>query len=330
MSRGIFDTVPSRNAGRQESPFTVVHEPAPQQASPFSVAPPAQQQEAPFRVVETNPAPQASPFAAAQPAPPFHAAEPAEGFGFEAPAFEAGPFSQAPAHIPAQPASPFSVAPVARQAIPQPEQPVFQTEPAPSPFAPAVTPQAFAPQSPASPFSPASESVVSPQTRAAISAFERWQEPAPPQPAAQVAPQAQVFSQPAAPAPQPAPVFEQPAPQAQPASDSYAIRQIELRAIFGVDREMTADEILQRARALPGMKNIARVGPQDAATIEAVKTLLPNLGFGNGTLKLYAGPVPLEFIREGNVLLAVQTDGGFAPGVKETLMLVARELNRMG
>ena len=78
------------------------------------------------------------------------------------------------------------------------------------------------------------------------------------------------------------------------------------------------------------MRNIAKVGPQEMATLEALKTLLPNLGFGNGTLKLYAGAVPLEFIREGPVLLAVQTDGGFAPGVRETLMLVARELGRLG
>lgn len=109
-------------------------------------------------------------------------------------------------------------------------------------------------------------------------------------------------------------------------SDSFSIRQLELRAIFGVDREMTPDEILQRTRALPGMRNIARVGAQEMATLEALKTLLPNLGFGNGALKLYSGSVPLEFIREGPVLLAVQTDGGFAPGVRETLMLVAREL----
>lgn len=112
-------------------------------------------------------------------------------------------------------------------------------------------------------------------------------------------------------------------------SDSFSIRQLELRAIFGVDREMNTEEILQRSRALPGMRNIARVNPQDMATIEALKTLLPNLGFGNGGLKLFSGSVPLEFIREGQVMLAVQTDGGFAPGVRETLMLVARELGRL-
>ena len=78
------------------------------------------------------------------------------------------------------------------------------------------------------------------------------------------------------------------------------------------------------------MRNIARVATQDMATIESLKSLLPNLGFGTGGLKLYAGAVPLEFIREGPVLLAVQTDGGFAPGVRETLMIVARELGRLG
>jgi hypothetical protein len=112
-------------------------------------------------------------------------------------------------------------------------------------------------------------------------------------------------------------------------SDSYSIKQIELRAIFGVDREMNVEEILQRSRALPGMRNIARVGSQDMAAIETLKHLLPNLGFGSGGLKLYSGSVPLEFVREGSVMLAVQTDGGFAPGVRETLMLVARELGRL-
>lgn len=92
---------------------------------------------------------------------------------------------------------------------------------------------------------------------------------------------------------------------------------------------MNPDEILQRSRALPGMRNITRVSSQDMVTIEALKHLLPNLGFGSGGLKVYSGSIPLEFIREGSVMLAMQTDGGFAPGVRETLMLVARELGRL-
>ena len=92
---------------------------------------------------------------------------------------------------------------------------------------------------------------------------------------------------------------------------------------------MNVEEILQRSRALPGMRNIARVNPIDMAALEGMKQLLPNLGFGGGGLRIYAGSVPLDFIREGSVMLAVQTDGGFAPGVRETLMLVARELGRI-
>jgi hypothetical protein len=111
-------------------------------------------------------------------------------------------------------------------------------------------------------------------------------------------------------------------------SDSSSIRQLELRAIFGVDRELTTDEILQRARALPGIRGLARVGPREMAAIDGLKNLLPSLGLGGGPLKLYSGATPLEFIREGAVLLAVQVDGGFPPGVRETLMIIARELGR--
>jgi hypothetical protein len=112
------------------------------------------------------------------------------------------------------------------------------------------------------------------------------------------------------------------------AGDSFSIRQLELRAIFGVDREMTPEEIIERCRALPGIQHIARVNSEDMGTIDALRGLMSNLGFGSGGLRLYADAVPLEFIREGAVLLAVQADGGFAPGVRETLMLVAREFGR--
>ncbi len=126
-----------------------------------------------------------------------------------------------------------------------------------------------------------------------------------------------------------APAPEAAAPVDESTSDSFSIRQLELRAIFGMDREMNPEEILQRSRALPGIRNLARVNSQDMAAVESLKQLLPNLGFGSGSLKLMSGNVPLEFIREGSVMLAVQTDGAFAPGVRETLMLVARELGRL-
>lgn len=92
---------------------------------------------------------------------------------------------------------------------------------------------------------------------------------------------------------------------------------------------MSVDEILQRSRGLNGVRHIARIGSQELAAVESLKQTFINLGFGSGGLKISIGSVPVEFIREGNVLLAVQTDGGFAPGIRETLMLVARELDRM-
>lgn len=320
-NRGIFESFPNQPASQPDSPFAVAPEQTPEPvSSPFTAV---ARQESPFSVVDE--AAEAHQVEPGKPAKlperrkmesPFQVAEPSEGFGFEAPA---RPFG----------ASPFeAVAP--------------SSSAAPAPFASATT------QPASSPFSSESQRAPSTTTQAAIAAFTNWQD-------AQSTPTA-VSQQTPTPAQTPAyepaapPPFSAPAPQAQPAfaapttapapaatsqasvdnnfSDSFSIRQLELRAIFGVDREMNTDEILQRSRALPGMRNIARVAKQDMGTIEALKSLLPNLGFGTGSLKLYAGAVPLEFIREGPVLLAVQTDGGFAPGVRETLMLVARELGR--
>jgi hypothetical protein len=300
-NHGIFDNFPNGSTARADSPFAVVPEAAPAgpaAASPFT---PVARHDSPFTVIDD--AQEARPVEPGRPAKlpdrrkaesPFQVAEQPEGFGFDAsPKAFSTPFEAAPA---AATASPFSVAP----------------QPA-APFAPGEPPRG-----------------PSLSTQAALAAFQNWQDSSAGSAAAAVQPEASHPPFQAAPAPQapaqPAPRTTVPVDDSQ--SDSFSIRQLELRAVFGVDREMTTDEILQRARALPGMRNIARVNPQDIATIDGLKQLLPNLGFGSGVLKLYSGSVPLEFIREGAVMLAVQTDGGFAPGVRETLMLVARELGR--
>ncbi len=295
-NRGIFESFPNQPANRPDSPFAVAPDsPGEQAASPFSVAP---QQASPFTVVDEAAEAKTPEFGKPVKLPerrktdsPFQVAEPSEGFGFEAPA--ANPFEAVPA---ASPTPPFS--------------------------APAQT-------APASPFSTEPARPAPAPVQAAIAGFTQWQEPQAAVPSA--------FAQPARLDSQPQTSASTASPQtpATPAaadssqSDSFNIRQLELRAIFGVDREMNADEILQRARALPGMRNIARLSTADMATIDSLKNLLPSLGFGSGALRLYSGSVPLEFIREGSVMLAVQTDGGFAPGVRETLMIIARELGRM-
>lgn len=111
--------------------------------------------------------------------------------------------------------------------------------------------------------------------------------------------------------------------------DSSSIRQLALRAIFGVDRELGAEEMLQRARGLSGIRHVARIPAAEVATVDAFKKIVNNLGFPAGQVKLVAGNAPIEFIREGNVVLAIQNDGSFAPGVKETLIIVARELAKL-
>lgn len=207
-----------------------------------------------------------------------------------------------------------------------------------SPFAAEASLSPFEAPAPAtSPFAAAAAPAAAP----ASSPFAFAQDPPPPVPPAVPVQQFSTPTPPPVPASAPAAV-PAPAPAPVPAaatpsfmetesyeSDSHSIRQLELRAIFGVDRELSAEEILQRARALPGIRHVARVPAADSGTIDALKRVIASLGFGAGQVKLYSGSVPIEFIRESNVLLAVQNDGTFAPGVRETLMIVARELGRL-
>ncbi len=255
--------------------------------------------DSPFSIAAEQPAP-ASPFAAA-PAKvdsPFAVVDDGQGQGKSEENRGKLPERRKPADSPFQVADPKEG--FGFEASPQPSSPP-PFNPGPSPFAAAAS------QPSASPFAqePAARSQAAAPAVAATPAFSEWQQAAP-----SPAPRSEGFAE-------------------SPQSDSYSIKQLELRAIFGVDREMTKDEIMQRTRALPGIRHVARVKAEDVAAVDAIKRVLGNLGFGQGELKLYSGSIPVEFIRESGVQLAVQTDGGFAPGVRETLMLVARELGRM-
>jgi hypothetical protein len=92
---------------------------------------------------------------------------------------------------------------------------------------------------------------------------------------------------------------------------------------------MSTDEILICTRSLPGIKHVAKIGYNDVASLESFKATLQGHGFGCGNIRLYFDSMPIEFVRDGQTVLAVQTNGGFAPGVKEAIMIVARELEKM-
>jgi hypothetical protein len=300
--RGIFETYHNAAApaavssAAQTSPFAVPAESLAESPFASANANPAQvRKESPFSVVSVAEPQEDSktirlPERRKPVETPFQIAEP-QVFGFEAAPQVARANSPETAPQPQFRASPFELSPQT------------QHSPPPSPFAVEQAPVAPAPYP------------------AHVSPYGGWAQ----NEAAHVQP---------AYTPQPPPQVQAPAPQyplppaGQSDSDSFQIKQLELRAIFGVDREMSKDEIIQRARSLPGVRQIAMVSASDIAAVDALKQVINNLGFGNGALKLYSGSVPIEFIREGHTLLAVQTDGGFAPGVRETLMLVARELSR--
>jgi hypothetical protein len=232
------------------------------------------------------------------------------------------PESGRPAKVPERRTEPTA----AEARSPFSQEPIFGSSPfeTATPSSPFSVPERPLPSAPSSPFSFSPEpAAASAAPSSAVSAAIAAAAGNPP-PLAQAVPvqQATPVAQPS----QPASVA---AHHETYESDSHSIRQLELRAIFGVDRELTADEILQRSRSLPGVRHLARLAPQDAGVLDGLKRLISGLGFGSGQVKLYSGSVPIEFIREGNVLLAVQTDGGFAPGVRETLMIVGRELGRL-
>lgn len=63
--------------------------------------------------------------------------------------------------------------------------------------------------------------------------------------------------------------------------------------------------------------------------MDMLRRSLSGMAGENTPLKLSIGGAPVDFIREGKAVLAVMTDGSFAPGVRETMIIAARELNRM-
>ncbi len=251
---------------------------------------------------------------------PFGSGDGKSPFGYEPPVagFGGSPFEGSPS-LSASKDSPFAMAEVPK------DVPKKELAEATSPFA---SPKSGGPSAAiaaavaAAAGSPPPPAASTPPPLAATPVPAPMAEPVPepvPEPARVAA---------ATPAPAPA-VRPTPEPVAAGESDSSSIRQLELRAIFGVDRELSENEILQRSRALPGIRHLGRIADADIGMIDGIKRVLANLDFGGGKVQLQCNNAPIEFIREGSVLLAVQTDGSFAPGVRETLIIAARELGRM-
>ncbi|MGJ8724535.1 MAG: hypothetical protein ACSHYB_08260 [Roseibacillus sp.] len=161
--------------------------------------------------------------------------------------------------------------------------------------------------------------------------------PAPaPQPA-QAAPQsspefasqaAQAAPVQAAPA-QAAPV-QQVAALSQAPSGGQSTRQLELRAIFGSEGEMSRDEILTRAKGLPGIREVTVVGPGETSAVQTIGDVMARFGFGGtGSWQMTCSGGVVDFVSSENTTLAVLREGRYSAGVWETLMIVARELGKL-
>lgn len=123
--------------------------------------------------------------------------------------------------------------------------------------------------------------------------------------------------------------LQQPVQEVGEASDGGVTYQMQLRAIFGVEGEMDMVEILRHAGGLPGVSQVERVHPRDVQAVEAAQRQLAALSLGLGDLTLSVGGAPVEFIREGEVLLAVKTNGHDVTKPYDTLRMVAKEVDRL-
>jgi hypothetical protein len=120
------------------------------------------------------------------------------------------------------------------------------------------------------------------------------------------------------------------APVAAAPAVTGEISQLVLRAIFGVARELDRNEILQRARTLPGIRNLQVVGQTEVAAIGALRDSIQRMGFGDrASLALTTSGGVVDIIEEPGTSLAVLHEGTYSAGVKETLIIVARELSHL-
>ena len=115
-----------------------------------------------------------------------------------------------------------------------------------------------------------------------------------------------------------------------PALAGQSTRQLELRAIFGSEGEMGRDEMLTRAKGLPGIREVTVVGPGEISAVQTIGDVMARFGFGgSGSWQMTCSGGVIDFISSENTTLAVLREGRYSAGVWETLMIVARELGKL-
>lgn len=116
----------------------------------------------------------------------------------------------------------------------------------------------------------------------------------------------------------------------QPALLSDRTRQLELRAIFGVDHELSHLEIMERMRDLPGIINVAEINPSEVDAFGSLKSCASKLGLGNEDAVIVNCPRGvIDFVQYQGTALGILMEGRYGPGVRETIYICTRELERL-
>jgi len=124
--------------------------------------------------------------------------------------------------------------------------------------------------------------------------------------------------------------FFVPAKSAAAEAITSETRQLELRAIFGVDHELSNQEIMQRARGLPGILHVTKANSKEAAALQTLQGCASKLGLDEDESIVMSCPEGfIDFLNYEDTTLAILRKEDYAPGVRETLIIIARELEKL-
>lgn len=118
------------------------------------------------------------------------------------------------------------------------------------------------------------------------------------------------------------PLSADPVPLLQPVDESQLI----LRAIFGVGRDLNRDEILKKASELPGIMSVKLLGRAERAALRVLRDGIQDLGV---SLDLISKEASVDLIHGEATTLVVFYEGEFRPGVREILIIVARQFSEI-
>lgn len=107
-------------------------------------------------------------------------------------------------------------------------------------------------------------------------------------------------------------------------------KQLALRAIFGVDHELSHQEIMQRARGLSGISNVVKVKERETKALDTLRNCASKLGLDDDENIAMSCPDGfIDFLTSGDTSLAILREGEYAAGVRETLLIIASELDKL-